>query len=145
MLSSTQTGHLDDLSRARYCDKLRVSVGHNEFVDLPDPYILTDGWTHEVTDWPNVTFGDVYTYLIESPGVYTRESLKAYKSLKAYSYLPFVETVWFNPIQANSPACLLKARVKPSQRVSEKPHEAWVAVSKQMGTVLAGHCTCKAG
>jgi hypothetical protein len=145
MFNNLRTSHLDELSRARYIDKLRVAVGNNEYVDLPDPYSLTVGWTCDVAAWPNITFGDVYAYLIDSPGVYTKESLKAYKSLEAYSYLPFVETVWCNTIKVDSPVCLLKARVRPSQRISDKPHEPWIVVNKQTGSVLSAHCTCKAG
>ena len=35
--------------------------------------------------WPELEFGDIYN-LIETKGVYTKEKLKAYKSLEAYNY-----------------------------------------------------------
>ena len=38
----------------------------------------------------------------------------------------------------------LKAHVKPSQRLSQKPHEAWVVFDKA-GNIITGHCTCMAG
>lgn len=145
MLRSGQLSHLDESSLNRYVDKLRVPTTINSFIVIPDPYALANGWTTEVGDWPRVIFGDIYMYLIDSPGTYTKESMKAYKSLEAYSYLPFVETVYYNNVEADSPVCVLKARVKPSQRVSDKPHEPWVAVYKESGAVWSAHCTCKAG
>lgn len=144
MSRSEQTKHLDDVCYRRYQDKLRVPVNKNSFIDIGDPYLLS-GWTEDVADWPTVTFGDIYVYLIDSPGVYTSESLKAYKSLEAYSYINFVETVFYNNVLLDCPVCILKASVKPSQRVNTRPHEPWVAVKKESGTIWTAHCTCKAG
>ena len=39
----------------------------------------------------------------------------------------------------------MKAKVKPSQRLTSEPHQAWVAIVKSTGTVITGHCTCMAG
>jgi uncharacterized membrane protein len=41
--------------------------------------------------------------------------------------------------------CVLKAKVRSSQRLNEKPHEAWVGVEKATGTIITGHCNCMAG
>ncbi|KAL5473823.1 hypothetical protein EMCRGX_G028380 [Ephydatia muelleri] len=71
-----------------------------------------------------VDYPSIYTYFIETPGGYTRERLKAFKSLEAYKWLALV----------NSSQCL-----------SEKPHQPWVAVEKQCGTVVTAHGTCMAG
>ena len=143
-MRSHQTSHLDELCYIRYLDKLRVPISNNVYIEIPDPYLLTDGWTSDVAEWPSVTFGDVYSYLIDSPGVYTRETMKAYKSLEAYSYLPFVETVLYNNVEADCPACVLKARIKPSQRVSDKSHETLVIVRqyRQLEVVTAHAISC---
>ena len=54
---------------------------------LTDPYeILPEKWSDSISSWPPVEFGDIYTYLIETPGQFTREKLKAYKSLDAFNY-----------------------------------------------------------
>ncbi len=41
--------------------------------------------------------------------------------------------------------CVLKAQVTPSQRLNDKPHEAWVGINKQTCAIITGHCTCMAG
>ena len=70
-------------ARERYEKKLKL-VGLQEC-----PYALADAaWEDDVTKWPGVEFPDIvmYMYLIGTPGEYTREKLKAYKSLDAYNY-----------------------------------------------------------
>ena len=82
---------LDYTVRKRYLEKLKVN-GET----LPDPYGITeDLWLDDVTKWPSVEFGDLYTYLIDTKGPFTKEKLKAYKSLEAYSYFHdgYVRTV----------------------------------------------------
>jgi len=51
--------------------------------------VSDDQWVDDVRKWPSVEFGDLYS---ETKGPYTKESLKAYKSLEAYKY---VHTVFF--------------------------------------------------
>ena len=53
-----------------------------------DPYDLPKNqWTTtDVSIWPDIDFGDIYMYLISSPGKYTQQSLKAWKSLDAWAF-----------------------------------------------------------
>ena len=69
------------ITRNRYLEKLKYVRGTKY---LADPNQLSDGWSDSPRNWPDVTFGDTYVYLIETPGAYTKEELKAYKSLDAY-------------------------------------------------------------
>lgn len=52
----------------------------------------------------------------------------------------WVQTVYWHSLGTR---CLLKAKVKPSQRLSDSPHEAWVALEKS-GSIITAHCTCMA-
>lgn len=36
--------------------------------------------------WPEIGYPDIYIYLISTPGKYTSQSLKAYKSLDGWSF-----------------------------------------------------------
>jgi hypothetical protein len=68
-------------AKLRYVSKLAYNKGTSF---LPDPYALSTGWVDDPAVWPDLQFGDIYCYLIETPGQFTKESLKAYKSLDAY-------------------------------------------------------------
>ena len=127
--------------RKRYLEKLKID-GH----ELGDPFAMEgEQWSEDLTMWPELEFGDLYTYLIESKGVYTKENLKAYKSLEAYNYYynQHVQTVYH--FSTGLGWSILKAKVNPSQNSADKPHEAWVIIKTQTGSVRTGHCTCKAG
>ena len=73
--------------KRRYLLKLEVLYNSNDPDIAIDPYQLDDGkWKDDVTLWPPVEFGEIYAYLIDTPGPFTREKMKAYKSLEAFNY-----------------------------------------------------------
>lgn len=56
-------------------------------LNLLDPYQFEKiVWIDDISLWPQVEFPSIYVYLIETPGEFTREKLRAYKSLEAYNY-----------------------------------------------------------
>ena len=72
---------------------------------FPDPYGIDEKkWVNDVTTWPDLQFGDIYTYLIDMKGTYTQETLKAYKSIEAYNK-GYVQTVL--SYELNRYACLI--------------------------------------
>ena len=89
-------------------------------------------------------YGNLYSYLIETKGPYTKEKLNAFKSLDAYNYFicGHVHTVYCYCVENY---VILKALVNPSQKAADKPHSAWVALHKESAEVKTGHCTCMAG
>ena len=72
---------LDVSARDRYEKKLEYGDGAGK---LPDPYFMQVGWQNDPSLWPDLTFGDIYQYLINTPGMSSKESMKAYKSMDAY-------------------------------------------------------------
>ena len=136
---------LDSVSRERYDRKLELFDGRFK---VPDPYALKDNeWSLDMTKWPPVEYADLFNYFINTPGIYTKEALKAYKSLDGYDYFisGHVYEVYYSDVSPASPACLFKARVKPSQRLNDEPHDPWICVDRLSGYITAAHCTCKAG
>ena len=89
-------------------------------------------------------FGDIYTYLINTEGCYTKEKLKAFRSLEAYNYFynGYVRTVYF---YLSGRFGILKAKVNPSQKAAENYHEPWIIICMESGSVMTAHCTCMAG
>ena len=44
---------------------------------LPDPYTLAvEEWEENINKFPDITWRDVTEYLIETPSLYTKESMK---------------------------------------------------------------------
>ena len=71
----------------RYIDKLEVLYCNKDPEVLIEPYVMEESkWKDEITLWPAVEFGQIYTYLIDMPGQFTREKMKAYKSLDIFGY-----------------------------------------------------------
>ncbi|XP_048734036.1 uncharacterized protein LOC125650107 isoform X2 [Ostrea edulis] len=141
---STYANSLSEEAKRRYTVKLLYNRGT---CSLPDPYHLTENWSRSPDTWPDLTFGDIYLYLIDTPSLFTKESMKAYKSLDAYKYVlsGHVQEVISHQIDENCPYMTLKTKVTPSQRARDKPHEPWVYLEKASGSVYCAHCTCMAG
>ena len=95
--------------------------------------------------WPNIGFPDIYSFLIERTSEFTRESLKAYKSLEGYNQYC---NGWVGNVNVYQPMSnctyIATAPVRHSQSISATPLRPWVAIEKN-GSVLCGHCTCMAG
>ena len=98
-------------------------------------------------EWPEVTYADIYNFLINTTSYCTHEQLKAFKSLDGYNF--FVNgwvtnvTVILSRQINKTKIFIVMSLVKHSQRLSASPLKVWVA-AKQQGEVLYAHCTCMA-
>ena len=109
------------------------------------PYKLpANVWMDDPTQWPPLSYSDLYYYLIKTPGVYTQEKMENHKALQAHNYFlsGWVQKVLH--VILSSENVLLMCDVCPSYRTSDNPHKPWIALSKP-GYVIAIHCTCMAG
>ena len=95
-------------------------------------------------NWPDVTYADVYNYLILTSSL-THDRLKAYKRLKGYNHFinGWVTNVTVTERNVHPISFLFTALVRHSQQISAPPFKVWVVV-KQSGEVICVHCSCMA-
>ena len=134
---------LEPTDKQRYLKKLTLNNNHV----LPNPYAITEGWEDNVLLLPDIAYPDIYNYLIETPSEYTKDKLKAYKSLEAYNFFVsgHVHDVSITEVRTNNFFCT-KAGVLPSQRQGERStlYEVWVIMHVK-GLILTANCTCMSG
>ena len=114
----------------------KLGTGTNNSSSLVDWY-----------EWPEVTYADIYNFLINTTSYCTHEQLKAYKSLDGYNFfvngwVTNIDVISSQAIRPN--VFILMSLVKHSQRLAAPPLKVWVA-TKQQGEVLCAHCSCMAG
>ena len=138
---------LDEVAKKRYQEKLAM-LGHG---GMKDPYVAINEvglsiQCLEWQEWPCVEYPDIYNYFVASPSCYTKEQLRAYKSLDGYKYFVdgWVSNVVVWPVPENPRVVVVCGRVKHSQRLSLKPLQPWVVIEKE-GMVVCAHCDCMAG
>ena len=87
-----------------YLAKLTLSTGER----LPDPVILHSNWWDDVSLLPDITYPDIYHYLIR------KESLKAYKSLESYTFFVsgHVQNVYHHKVEKKCKFCFIKMEVR---------------------------------
>ena len=99
----------------------------------------------EWTEWPDVSFADIYNYLVLTVSSYMHDQLKGYKSLDGYNF--FING-WENDVTVLNTGkpknFLFLSHVKHSQSLSLIPLKIWLFITLD-GEVVCGHCTCMAG
>ncbi|XP_024859127.1 uncharacterized protein LOC112450070 [Kryptolebias marmoratus] len=136
---------LSPSDKISYAAKLTLVNG----IRLNDPYALHAGeWINDEKKWPKIQWPDIHSYLIETPSVYSRESLKSYKTLDAYCYVTdnHVQDILFHDYNIEN-FVALKTEVLPSQRQGKRTemYKVWVVVNKKNNCILTANCTCMAG
>ena len=106
----------DERGKQRYKEKLDA-LG----LDISPYDIAADAWMDDPSTWPDLEWPEVHDYLINTPGVFTREAMKSRKSLESYNQFVsgWVRTVLIYKIQ-NRDFVIFKAQVVPSQRLNEE-------------------------
>ena len=92
-----------------YQEKLTLASGEQ----LTDPYLLKDKWSDDIPSLPEIKWWDVTEYLLDTSSTYTKESIKAYKSLEAYDYFVYGhgQNCYYHEISSESKFCFIKSQV----------------------------------
>ena len=134
---------LDEADKPAYVKKLTLNNG----TLLPDPISVKKEWSDDIGLLPDLTWPDIVNYLINTPSEYTRDKIRAYKSLEAYNFFlqGHVQDV-FIYLLTNEKFRYLKSQVLPSQRQGqkEKLYDVWIAMH-ETGWILCANCSCMAG
>ena len=144
VMQSSYYSSLEGGRKKKYEDKLKA-LG----IDDPYMYSKTDCVKDDPALWPRVEYPDIYNYLISTSSRYTREELKAYKSLEGYKYVVDgwvgnVSLYYLKITDGGSQYYIVTGDVRHSQKLSAAKLHPWVAV-KPDGIIVSGHCTCMAG
>lgn len=99
-------------------------------------------WVDDMKQWPSISSAHIVCYLIKSEACDLKEA-EAYKSLDSYNY---VQSGWVGQVLCHkvNEFVYLKADVRPSQAINQKPWIAWACV-KSTGQVNTAGCSCMAG
>jgi hypothetical protein len=100
--------NLKEEDKKNYISKLTLCDG----VVLPDPFSFKDNWSNDVSLLPDITWPEMYIYLIETPSEFTKDKLRAYKSLEAYNFFlnGHVQDVFYYDIK-DTEFCYTKCEV----------------------------------
>ncbi|XP_047142692.2 uncharacterized protein LOC124816975 [Hydra vulgaris] len=145
----SNSSYFNTLNKSDQLDyKKKLTLENKE--TLPDPYSIDKPyWSTDLTKIPDISWGDVYNYLINSTSEYTHEKLKAFKSLEAYNFFVcgHVNDIYYYEVSKDCEFCFLKSKVLPSQRQgqNQKLYSVWVVLHKKIGYILTGNCKCMAG
>ena len=100
--------------KSLYSEKLKLLN-----LDLPPYQIPADSWKKNPKNWSALEYPDIYHYLVETPDVFRKESMKNRKSLEAHSQFTsgWVRTVYHYQ-KTGSNFVTLKAEIIQSQRLN---------------------------
>ena len=80
-----------EMAKKIYEEKLTTADG----TVLLDLYMIVKKWKENVKLLPDITWVDIYYYLINTPSSYMNENLKAYK-FSIYNYLVYTPSSYMN-------------------------------------------------
>ena len=100
----------------------------------------------------SIFYTDIANLLSLTQPNFIKHHESEYKQGKAYRHFSceFVREIYINKLNKETPVCILKCKVIPSQRTNSKPYDVWTVVQKKKpnepgGYIHSAYCTCTAG
>ena len=107
--SSSYFNELQKEDKAKYKRKLTLTNGQL----LPDLYGTVENWKSNAKLMPDVSWGDMYNYLVNSPSEYTHTNLKASKITGSNFFVcNHVQDIYYNEIAKKSDFCGIKTKLQ---------------------------------
>ena len=133
--------NLHSNAKSRYVEKLvAINLSIDSFSVQENKFELSK----DFTKWPDISYADIFAYL-NFPSIYTKRSLKAYKSLECYKYVLSGLVFDIKVKRINNGNYLIRAKIRHGQSMfTRTPNNTWICV-KTDGEILYGHCSCMAG
>ena len=134
--------NLEINAKSRYEEKLAaINLSTDPFSFQDNEFELSKNYTM----WPDITYGNIFNYLINFPSTYTKKRLDAYKSLESYKYVLSGLVFDVQVKRINNARYLVRAKIRHGQSMFTKtPNNAWICTETD-GQILYGHCSCMAG
>ena len=136
-------------------EEYKAKLVINKDIVIPDPLTLKSGWIGEVKgiqNWPSSFYTDIANLLSLTQPDFNKCLESEYRQGKAYRYFSceFVREIYINELNKETPVCILKCKVIPSQRINSRPYDVWAVVQKNKpnepgGYIHSAYCTCTAG
>ena len=145
------------LSQNKRCinKECKAKLVISKYIVVPDLSTLKSGWIDEVKriqNWPSFFYTDIPNLLSLTQPDFIRHLESEYKQGKAYQYFSceVVREIYVNELSKETPVCVLKYKVIPSQHINSKPYDVWGVVNKSKPNGLGGYthsayCTFTAG
>ena len=136
--------------------KLQLEKDYSDKIthlDVADPSSLINLATNDLTKWPNLDTGHIFSYILKNRDFNDTDYIGKYKDQKAYSYFDsgFVGPVLCYEYEDYKPTSrkivLLFANVRASFNINTEK-SLWIAIDKQdpeNPEILSADCTCMAG
>ena len=101
---------------------------------------------------PSIFYTDIANLLSLTQTDFIKHFESEYKQGKAYRYFSyeFVRENYINELNKETPVCILKCKIIPSQRRNSKPYDVWTIVQKNKpnepgGYIYSAYWTCTPG
>ncbi|KAM7430686.1 hypothetical protein ABFA07_018634 [Porites harrisoni] len=91
---------LQPQDRKRFQEKLKYVVD-GELLEIQNPYESWNApsWSDKPTAWPEIEFGNLWTYLVEKPGPFTEAKMKLTKVWKPMNTLCLAKLALFTAVK----------------------------------------------